>query len=315
MSDTRSAHPRVGASPFSIGDPGRAGLELPAGRPGALVGQSDIEVSAATLPGVLIRAATIRGLLHRAGDEPRQDAFAIARHETGAGAWAVAVVCDGVGALGRSDEAATLAGRRLAELGAAGVPWPEAFAVVNEELHAYAEQVRAAGGGDASRDGMATTAVALSVHRDGPGWAGEVAWVGDSSLWHLDAAGRWTDLTDTREPGQEGDEDEGPFHSTKVRPMPSSGGSCATRAVRVSGGALFVMSDGIANPLDWCEDVRETLAKWWARPPDPFTFAAQAAFARKTHVDDRTVVALWPDDDDDQGDDEGHAGGGPETAG
>ena len=30
------------------------------------------------------------------------------------------------------------------------------------------------------------------------------------------------------------------------------------------------------------------------RPPDPFTFAAQVGFARKSHMDDRTVVGIWP---------------------
>jgi hypothetical protein len=37
------------------------------------------------------------------------------------------------------------------------------------------------------------------------------------------------------------------------------------------------------------------LAAWWRRPPDPFTFGAQVGFARKTHLDDRTVIGLWPD--------------------
>jgi hypothetical protein len=29
------------------------------------------------------------------------------------------------------------------------------------------------------------------------------------------------------------------------------------------------------------------------RPPDPYTFAAQVGFARKSHIDDRTVVGIW----------------------
>ena len=48
-----------------------------------------------------------------------------------------------------------------------------------------------------------------------------------------------------------------------------------------------------------------TLAAWWARPPDPLTFAAQVGFARKTHVDDRTVVGIWPDESDEDAGQEG----------
>lgn len=283
MSSVYPGDPRVAASPFTIGNPGRAGLELPAGPPCARAGQSDIEMSAATLPGMLIRAATVRGLMHRSNGKPRQDAFAVG-HD--ASERAIAVVCDGVGALGRSDEAATLVCRRLTDLAAVGTPWPDAFPVVNAELCAQAG--RYASGDD--RDGMATTAVALVVHQVGEDWVGEVAWVGDSSLWHLGADGRWTALTGHADEGG-----EKVFHSTGVRPMPTADGGCTHREFRARGGALFTMTDGIANPLKWSDEVRETLAKWWERPPDPFIFAAQVAFARKTHVDDRTVVAIWPE--------------------
>jgi hypothetical protein len=41
--------------------------------------------------------------------------------------------------------------------------------------------------------------------------------------------------------------------------------------------------------------VRDTLGGWWAAPPDVFTFARQVAFARRGHMDDRTVVGVWFD--------------------
>jgi protein phosphatase 2C-like protein len=277
-------------SPFSIGDPGRAALELPAGRPGPRPGLADVELSAATVPGMVIQAATCRGLQHRAAGSPRQDAFAIARCcPPGGPERAIAVVCDGVGSLGRSDRAAALASRLLARLGAAGESWPDAFIPVNQEVRAAAERALCEGTGPAAELGMATTAVAVAVHREEDTWAGEVAWVGDSALWHLSPGGRWSPVTGS--PG----EGAGAYHSTAVSALPSADGGCAFREFRIHGGALFVMSDGVANPLKWSDDVQDTLAGWWRQPGDPFSFAAQVAFARKTHMDDRTAIGIWPD--------------------
>ena len=318
--------PRVGASPFSIGEPGRAAREMPAGVPATPSGHSDVELSVAACGGILLRAATCRGLLHRAFGEPRQDAFATAYQaaaDSGHGGHLVAAVCDGVGSLRRSGEAATLVSRRLAELGCEGVPWPEAFKLANEELRAAAAEVLR--GVDDPAEGMATTAVAASVRRDGDGWAGEVAW-GDSALWHLDPARRWTllstmpggddvptsdtDLGGTGarpepdadiEPGGSAGADDGddPFAWSQVSALPSADGACTVRVFRCRGGALFLMTDGVANPLQWADDVQAALAHWWAAPPDPFTFAAQVSFARRSHTDDRTVVGLWLDREDD----------------
>jgi Protein phosphatase 2C len=276
----------VAADPFfAIGDPGRAALEVPPGRPSARVGPADAELSAATLPGMVIQAASTRGILHRASGTVRQDAFALG-HQTVSGEpeMAVAVVCDGVGSLDRSDEAAVLVSRRLTELGAAGVPWPDAFTRANDELTKVAGQDQAGG-----RPAMATTAVAVTVRQDGADWLGEVAWVGDSTLWHLSRRGEWSLLTVA------GPDDGGDYYSAAVHPLPSRDGACDWCGFRVHGGALFLMTDGVANPLRWSDEVRLTLAGWWGRPPAPFTFAAQVGFARKTHMDDRTVVGIWPE--------------------
>jgi len=289
------AGPRAAASPFSIGAPGRAAREVPAGPPGAPSGHADVELSAATWAGVLIRGATCRGLHHRALGEPRQDAFAIGHRSCPEGGdWVIAAVCDGVGSLRQSDAAATLASRRLVDLAAAGKPWPEGFAHVNEEIRAAAEEVLRGRGGAEPGAGMATTAVAARVRREEGDWVGEVAWIGDSTLWHLDAGSRWT-LISGLDCGDDGDDE---YSWSRVRPMPSADGTCASREFRLAGGALFLMTDGVANPLRWSDDVQAALAGWWAAPPDPFTFAAQVAFARRTHIDDRTVVGLWPDKGD-----------------
>ena len=134
-----------------------------------------------------IRAASSRGILHRHQRTVRQDAFALAnRALPGDELAAILVVCDGVGSLERSGWAAAVVSRRLAELGAAAVPWQDAYRQVNDELGKYAVSTSPAGGPLT----MATTALAVSVRREGDDWVGEVAWVGDSPLWHLDRHGR-----------------------------------------------------------------------------------------------------------------------------
>ena len=95
----------------------------------------------------------------------------------------------GASSLGRSDEAAVFTSRRLRPSAWKGCRGRMRFARANEELDKIAPGRR--GGAPAltssDADGMATTAVAVSVHREGNGWAGEAAWVGDSTVWHLDA--------------------------------------------------------------------------------------------------------------------------------
>ena len=286
MTDTVGGQASFLLSAIPDGPPWRRRTDAPPAR----IGPSDVELSAASLPGMLIRAASCRGLMHRANGTVRQDAYALGHRAGAARSRLVAVVCDGVGQFGRSDEAAVFASRCLADLGAAAMSWPEAFVRVNEELGKLAGEARAADPARSDASGMATTAVAVSAWRDLDGWAGEVAWVGDSTLWHLGTDARWTPLT--RPPGQDA---EAEYHSTRVRPLPSADGACTSLSFRTGAGALFVMTDGVANPLAWSRDVQTTLAEWWIRPPDPFTFAAQVGFARKSHLDDRTVIGIWPD--------------------
>jgi hypothetical protein len=89
------------------------------------------------------------------------------------------------------------------------------------------------------------------------------------------------------------EEDESGYYSGKVDPLPSADGACECTAFRLEGGALFLMSDGVAKPLAWSAEVQEALAGWWSAPPEALTFAGQVDFARKTHIDDRTAVGIW----------------------
>jgi hypothetical protein len=270
---------------YAIGDPGRAAVETADGAPPRIAGQPDVTLSSAAAGGMLIRAASSRGVLHRARQVVRQDAYALG-HRTldGEPEQAVVVVCDGVGSLKYSHYAAALVSTYLAERIAAGAGWCSAFEYANAELAKAARELEAAGHGS-----IATTAVGITVRRERGSWLGQAAWLGDSTLWHLSDDLGWTLVSASAL------REEGSYHSSKVRPLPVDDASWSWCSFRIRGGALFVMTDGVSNPLLWSPEVRETLARWWARPPDPYNFAAQVGFAKKTHVDDRTVVGIWSD--------------------
>jgi len=293
MMEFTTAADRGPLAPYVIGDPGRAALEVPAGPPNRRLGSADVELSAATLPGLQIRAATVRGVHRRAYGKPRQDAFALGRCGTNGGPErAIAVVCDGIGAFGGSEETALLLSQHLAGLAAEGVLWPDAFAQASKAITAHLAATLLAGRNrdDAHAHGLTTAAAGLAVYRDGDYWLGQAAWAGDSSLWHLGTDGQWAMLAgDPDKPGAA-------RYSAPAEPLPSPEAHCTTTEFCIAGGMLFVMTDGVANPLRWSEQVQETLAQWWKQPPDPFTFAAQVGFARKSHIDDRTVIGIWPDD-------------------
>jgi serine/threonine protein phosphatase PrpC len=227
-----------------------------------------------------VRAASVRGLLHMRLTEPRQDAFALACREESPGDPAmIAVVCDGVGSLSRSHQAAELVAATLAREVVEGRALSEAFTCANRAVQEHSD--------DDGKRTMATTAIALVLRASEEGWIGDVGWVGDSSCWHLGSDGAWRQLA-----GQGTAEDDG-YHDTGSPALPSTSGECDTATVRIPGGAIFLLTDGVANALAWSEQVQATLLEWWASPPDAMTFACQVGFARKGHLDDRTAVGIW----------------------
>jgi hypothetical protein len=228
----------------------------------------------------------VRGLQHRFAVEPRQDAFGlqVARREAGIEEL-IAVVCDGAGSLPRSHEAAALAARRLAELGRDGRKWTDAFATVSAEL---CELATSEDGEDSSQPSMATTALAVRLRCDQAGWYGDVGRVGDSGLWHLAVDGRWSQCT-----ARDDDVASEAFHTSRSVVLPAVDMHVDEHILEFYDGALFLMSDGVANPLAWAGEVQTNLARWWATAPNIYNFGADVGFVRKSHMDDRTVVGLW----------------------
>ncbi|QNE20761.1 hypothetical protein F1D05_26175 [Kribbella qitaiheensis] len=270
---------------FVIGNPGRAVLELADGPPAVPIGRADVELSAVSLEGLILRAATVRGVSHREDLEPRQDAFALAYGEVTQGGL-VAVVCDGVGQYAASFRAADLAAQQIAELGSSGLDWATVFRSVNQSLLDELKAVRAAA--DDESAGLATTAVAVRITPADQGWNVSMAWAGDSTGWLLDSLGQWSCLTRVVD-----GRDDDLYSSSAVRALPSGHGAVQTDEFSITTGAVFLVSDGVGNPLAGSGEVREQLGTWWAAAPDPYTFAAQVDFARRGHTDDRTAVGIW----------------------
>jgi serine/threonine protein phosphatase PrpC len=269
----------------AIGEPGRAACEVAPGTP-VDAGVADIVLSYSNTSHIDIRAASVRGLQHRAMGEPRQDAYGLGFANKDGVEEVIAIVCDGVGSLPQSHKAALLVTSRLVESGRAGVEWGEAFAAANEELLATA--------GEAERElegsplAMATTAVAVRARCDGTNWHGQTAWVGDSSFWHLSSDGEWTCLTQ-----EEDDESGDEFYEPSSSALPRTEILISNTEFSLTSGALFLMTDGVGNPLSWTPDVQTALATWWAAPPEICAFGSQVGFARRAHIDDRTVIGMW----------------------
>jgi serine/threonine protein phosphatase PrpC len=272
---------------FAIGEPGRAAAEVGPGLPTRYPDSADYELSDSVVPGARVRAASTRGLMHRHRGEPRQDRYSVVYDA--ATATLVVCVCDGVGQFALSQEAASFVAVDTPRAYLAHRDWHAAVDEVNERLKAFVAGTADRSHLDAVPDGarLATTLAAAAIRLDPADRAASVAWTDDSSVWLLD--GGWRNLT--RDP-DDADDDSG-LHSGRVRALPHNDPRLSTLDCPLDGGALFVMTDGVGVPLQGAQQVRDTLAGWWASPPDVFTFARQVAFARRGHLDDRTVVGVW----------------------
>lgn len=267
---------------YTIGDPGRAAERIGPGRPSPFPDWPDVDLHSTDALGLTVRAASVRGLAHRAYGSPRQDAYAVRELDCGA---VVVVVCDGVGSLEFSHEAAALAAAELpgliSELSGRTPDWPRIVAALSTRIREHAD-----GAAEQPRP-MATTVVAAVVTSTGTGgYRAELGWVGDSAA-RLLRGGVWTALTAEAADGEllTGVTAALPAEHPEVR-------SCAVDLV--SGDALFLMTDGVAVPLgSGGGEVGSALAQWWAAPPEAEVFGAQVAFERRTFDDDRTVVGLW----------------------
>jgi hypothetical protein len=289
---------------YRVGDPGRAAREVVAGLSENPTDPADTQVDGATIGTMVVRAASCRGTSHRHSGTPRQDDYALC---TGDGRWLVAAVADGVSAGALSHQAATIASRgasalvRDALIGTDdldAVPWDDVFSALARRIVAHGR--RAITSDDAPADitpaqvatEMATTLVvaALSVAaREDGSRDGVVIALGDTSVFLLASDGTWWPITDVKNEGAE-------IASSATLALPYLP-AVRLEPIRIrlrTGDSLFVMTDGVGDPLGRGDGpVGEFLASVWGQPPDMLTFGGQVGFARKSFDDDRTVVGIW----------------------
>lgn len=266
-------------SPPPIGDPGRAATHIGPGLPPPTTWPSDLAISEHDSTDFTIRAASVRGVLHRYHNgDPRQDVYAIAQRPSDG--TIAAVVCDGVGSTSRAHLAADLAATTALGSYLEGDTWESAIHRANSLLNESFTQ--AAG---------ATTIVAVAVQRCPEGLWVDGASVGDSELQQLRES-RWVRILPP--PQSNPQVGAGEVATGGTRALPSSALRVRTWSGAVDEAPIFLMTDGVGLPLEMSPLVRRTLAQWWSTPVSGLEFARQVGFAKATFVDDRTVVGLWP---------------------
>jgi hypothetical protein len=300
--------PLTALHPPVIGDAGAAAAVE--GSPAMLaIPQPDIAIDAGLYGPLVVRAASVRGAGHRYDGTPRQDDFCLAAGGRD-NEWFVIAVGDGVSAGPSSHVASRAAVRfgsklvadRLDQAGPEQIDWDD---VIGSTAGFVLAQARNETGNrrlearDAARV-MATTIVfaIVPVYPDRTGVRRcTVVPIGDTSGWILRKGGQWEPVTEVKNQGN-----AVAVSATAALPLLPSGPVVPLAADLQAGDALFVLTDGVGDPLGaGTGEVGKVLAAAWSRPPDRYQFAAQVDFRRRSHTDDRTVVAVWPDQQPDDG--------------
>ena len=296
-------------TPYSVGDPGAAASKVR-----AVPDEAEWDRRDTVLDGVEIqddrrrtllhlRAASVRGLTHRYAGTVRQDEYAFRR--TRNGRHLVVAVADGVSNSPQSHHAAALITRtgcklvadQLDEQPPDRLDWTSVVELLSHEIVLFAGRRRPAGEAEGELDyrsvaqQMAATALfgVVDLQAVDGELAAHVFAVGDSSGWVLRGGRDWVPLHDVKNSG------DGPASSTtRALPAVTRGEPPAIEVRLRPADVLVLMSDGVGDPLgDGRGPVGDFLAEAWRTPPPAVAFAGQVDFARRSHDDDRTAVALW----------------------
>jgi serine/threonine protein phosphatase PrpC len=294
-------------TPFEVGDPGRAAAAPSYPDPENwdhrdTVLDGVLLRGAEGLPPMVLRAASARGRSHRFEAKVRQDAYAFRCD----GRFVVAAVADGLGSGPLSHVAANVVSqhgchmiaKQLESTPPEGLDWGHILRVLGAKvINAGRRRLQASRPGvdesDASVARYLATTILFVVVEMRPVdrfHAVHILAYGDTSAWILRSGSRWEPQQPIKNDGvavASSSTDALPYLSDKpLRPI---------RARLGPDDALLMISDGIGDPLgDGTGSVAAFLAEKWRRPPEPLEFAAHVDFARRSHDDDRTAVAVWP---------------------
>lgn len=284
-----------------IGDGGNYRIS---GKPSFIVDAvPDTELDWGTVDGIEVRAASIRGRIHRYEGSVRQDSFNIGSISQESESYLFLCVADGLGSYAESQiaarEATITAARTFRDLlrEAGSLERVEPNVIIGRiESHLLELLRRREDNPNLSLrdvcDRMRTTltiALIRNVPSEDGRFHGKTFTVGDTSAWVLQKEGNWNPVTPVK--GAHTD-----VFSSSVSAIPSSSaGKFDEREFAMrKGDAFFLMSDGIGDPLgDGSGLVGEALAEKLRTAPDIYDFARICDFARRTHNDDRTLLGIW----------------------
>jgi hypothetical protein len=299
-----------GLMPPAIGDPGSQ-PEIPSTLASTPAGRADTILDFGRAGDLEVRAASLRGRSHRYGhgrrlSTTRQDEYCFQLSTDGQ--WLIVFVADGVSQGPESHVAAQIATRRGCQLVTqtiddgihpADMPWEEDIAprlagfIVSEAIrrfNATDPQIAETNAAEVAAI-MSTTAVAAVIRTTTDTEVGASFFAagiaGDCSIWTLGTSG-WHSLTPLKNEGLE-------IASNAVRGLPYLGKVLTFEGAISPGSALFLMSDGLGDPLaSGTGEVGTYLALRWIAPPGPYEFVCTLDFYRRSFDDDRTVVGIWP---------------------
>jgi serine/threonine protein phosphatase PrpC len=298
--DEAPSSPRIPPPVVLVGNP-RLGSD-PGNLPRVPGAVPDSVLDGARFPGIVVRAASLRGDDHRHSGDTRQDSIGVWALAPPAGLngdqpMILACVADGVGSeqlshLGSAEACRLLrlhAGEQLAAMAGGKDPTQackQVIAGMASDLSAFAIGQRM------EPKQVSTTLLAALVvprRRDQPGPAADVVLfgVGDSKAFVLREK-RWAPIPEAAV----GDE---AIIRTGTNALPTRPETTlvAPRGL-YDGDMLMLCTDGLATPLALNKSVGDQLAEWWSdQPPSLPEFYWQMSFRAQTYGDDRSVVCIW----------------------
>lgn len=287
-------------SPIVIGDPGpEFEARVPATDYRRTLYRADTVIDGWSNGPFTLRAASLRGHLHRYNGVPRQDDYAAVLATDGARL--IVAVADGVSAAALSHLGSSAVVRyatqwldEQARVPLAELEWKTLFENTAWALTEFAASTLGLADPDGAQTeaAFATTLTCAVCESAGDGsLSAVVSGVGDSGAWLL-ADGEFTAVV-----GGKTEEAESGLTSSAVSGLPRVPDEVRPVALSVPAGAvLLIGTDGFGDPLgDGDGDVGGLFQRLLGESvPARLEFAHALDFSRVTFDDDRTLVAVWP---------------------